>query len=71
MLEKLETLKGQFWTDLEELREAIEELGFWVEDLNEEYVTVYSDEEDYDSTEWVINLIVAGNTITIKNIEVI
>lgn len=69
MLERLEALQGKFWTNKQELIEEVEELGFWLEVDEEDYIAVYTDEIGYEHFEWVINLIVAGNTIAIKDIE--
>lgn len=76
MKERLEQLKGQFWTRLEELKEDIEEMGFFVEELNREYVTVWANEEENEDSsewvnnpEWVIRLAGTERTIVIKDIE--
>lgn len=71
MTEKLEALIGRFWTSLEELKEEIYKLGFWIDDYVEELFLVFSDEEGWDDTEWILHLVSAGTTYAIKKIDVI
>ena len=64
MLERLEELKGRFWTVRQELIEEIEEMGFEVEEENEEYIAVTDSEDE----EYEIHLINAGHTIAVGKI---
>ncbi len=46
---KLKELEGEFWTRLPELKEDIEDLGYTVDEINQEYVVVSTtDDEDKD-----------------------
>ena len=46
---KLKELEGGFWTRLPELKEDIEDLGYTVDEINQEYVVVSTtDDEDKD-----------------------
>lgn len=56
----LEELKGRFWTDKNDLIEDVNEVGYEVLEINDEYMVIADD--DY---EVVIYLNVAGSTITI------
>lgn len=56
----LEELKGRFWTDKDDLIADVNEIGYEVLDINDEYMVIADD--DY---EVVIYLNIAGNTITI------
>lgn len=57
-------LEGEFWTRLSELVDDIEELGYTVEDSNEEYVVVSSYDED-DDTQIQIPLGGTSRTMTL------
>ena len=69
MLEKLEAFKGQFWTDLDELIEEVEDKGFNVVDSSDEHITVHTSEEDFEDTEWIVYLVKAGATYVVDYIE--
>lgn len=46
---KLKELEGEFWTRLPELKEDIEDLGYTVDEINQEYLVVSTtDDEDKD-----------------------
>ena len=62
--EKIEDMKNEFWTVLEELVEDLEDKEIEVLEANEEYVVV-SDEEDEDE-EILIYLARANRTIWIE-----
>ena len=66
MLEKLEALKGKFWTHKKEFIEELEELGFEVVADSEEQTVVMTDEDE--DIEYNIWLIVAGSTIAVEAI---
>lgn len=44
--DKLKTLDNEFWTRTEEMKKDIEDLGYIVEEMNNEYVVVSSDDDD-------------------------
>lgn len=55
-------LKGEFWTDKNEMIEDIEKIGYEILELNDEYIVV----EDGEEKQWVYDIITAGSTITIN-----
>ena len=61
----MENLGGQFWTRLEELKEEIEECGYRVLEINDEYVVVENDTDD-EEEETVLYLGHANTTIWIE-----
>lgn len=66
---KLEELKNNFWTSIEELAGEIEDVtGAFVEDWCSEYIVI-SYEEDDEDVQVDIRLNVAGRTITIESFE--
>ena len=67
MLTKLEDLKHDFWTRLNELAEDIEDIGFTVNDYNDEYVDASYD--DGDDVYLMIKLDHAGSSYVIRDIE--
>ena len=64
----MENLGGQFWTRLEELKEEIEEYGYRVLEINDEYVVVENDTDD-DEEEVVLYLGHANTTIWIERVR--
>ena len=67
--EKIEDMKNEFWTVLEELVEDLEDKEIEVLEANEEYIVV-SDEEDEDE-EILIYLARANRTIWIEWVQII
>lgn len=59
--DKLKTLDNEFWTRIEEMKRDIEDLGYAVEEMNNEYIIVSSDEDD----ENVYKIPVGGTSRTI------
>ena len=64
----MENLGGQFWTRLEELKEEIEEYGYRVLEINDEYVVVENDTDD-EEEETVLYLGHANTTIWIERVR--
>lgn len=65
-MEKLiEDLRGKFWTDKEEMKEELNELGYEVEELNDESVTLLVETPE-ETNEYVFSVITAGRTIAIE-----
>lgn len=65
--EKIEDMKNEFWTVLEELVEDLEDKEVEVLEANEEYIAV-ADDEDEDE-EIMIYLARANRTIWIERIR--
>ena len=68
-MERLSELKGKFWTDLEELKDEIYNMGFGISEYHHEAFYVYSSDEDYEDVEWIIWLMRAGTTIAVERVE--
>lgn len=69
MVERLYELEnGNFWTNVHDLVDEIEELGFEIDDYNREYIVVSTDEDDEDNS---FELLLGGTerTIIIKLIK--
>lgn len=64
----MENLGGQFWTRLNELQEDIEEYGYRVLEINDEYVVVENDTDD-DEDEVILYLGHANTTIWIERVR--
>lgn len=57
----MENLKGLFWTNKNEMVEELEGMGYEIEDINDEYITILDEDEE----EITLDLIIAGRTIAI------
>lgn len=67
MLERLEALKGEFWTVRQELIEELEEMEFDIVEENAEYISVTTEAEE--DIEYVIHLAGTERTIVVDYIE--
>lgn len=65
---RLEELKSNWWTRLDELVEEIEEMGYEVLEQNREYI-VCCDEEDGSDEQYQIRLGGTERTIIVEEIE--
>lgn len=62
----IEKLKGQFWTDENEMITEIEALGYDVIYVDYDYIVVVDIDGRYDNKETKINIVRAGRTIAIN-----
>ena len=61
-------LNGRFWTRMDEMLDEIEEAGYPVEFMTEEYVVIRASDED-DAEEYILYLGHANTTMWIENIK--
>ena len=61
-------LNGRFWTRMDEMLDEIEEAGYPVEFMTEEYVVIRASDED-DAEEYILYLGHANTTMWIENIR--
>lgn len=61
-------LSGRFWTRMDEMLDEIEEAGYPVEFMTEEYVVIRASDED-DAEEYILYLGHANTTMWIENIR--
>lgn len=62
---KLKTLDGEFWTRLPELKEDIEDLGYTVDEINNEYVVVSIEDEEGEDYGLLIPIGGTSRTMTL------
>lgn len=65
---RLEELKNNWWGNLEELVEEIEEMGYEVLEQNREYIICWPEENDSDE-QYQIRLGGTERTIKVEGIE--
>lgn len=69
MIGRIENDLGrQFWTRMDEMLDEIEEAGYPVEFMTEEYVVIRASDED-DAEEYILYLGHANTTMWIENIK--
>lgn len=69
MLMMLEEAVGrEFWTQLNEMVEDIEDLGYEVEEANDEYIAVVAEDDDDEQT-FILYLGHANTTIWVERIR--
>jgi hypothetical protein len=56
---------GEFYRTLDEVAEYIEAEGYYINEINDEYVSF----SDNDDTEYIADFIFAGGTIIINSVE--
>ena len=61
-------LCGCFWTRMDEMLDEIEEAGYPVEFMTEEYVVILGSEEE-DSQEFILYIGSAGRTMWIQSVK--
>lgn len=61
-------LSGSFWTRMDEMLDEIEEAGYPVEFMTEEYVVIRNSDED-DAEEYILYLGHANTTMWIESIR--
>lgn len=66
-MSKLESIMNGWYGRLDDMKEDIEELGYEVIEMNREYISCYSEEED--DTEYVIKLGGTERTIIAESIR--
>lgn len=65
---RLEELKNNWWTRLDELVGEIEEMGYGVLEQNREYIVCFDEEDDSDE-QYQIRLGGTERTIVVEEIE--
>ena len=62
------TIGGDFWTDIHEMADDLEDLGYRVEDYNDEYAVIMDPEEE-DEQEFILYLGHANKTMWVEKIR--